>query len=216
LNIFQDGLHFLTHLNDYLDNWLELYGTWLYAILFLIIFTETGLVLMPLLPGDSLLFAAGALAARAPETFSIYILIPLLVLAALMGDNLNYFIGRRIGVKIFDLKWKLLRKEYLHKTEDFYAKYGGQTLIMARFVPIVRTFAPFVAGMGKMPYSRFIVFCVCGAILWVCSISILGYLLGKNIWVRTHFELVVFGIIGISLLPILIGFLRAKLSKKPA
>lgn len=215
LNIFADGLHFLTHLNEYLDNWLIEYGTWLYGILFLIIFTETGLVLMPLLPGDSLLFAAGALAARQPDSFSIFILIPLLIVAALLGDNVNYFVGRKIGVKIFDLKWKLLKKSYLHKTEEFYAKHGGKTLIMARFVPIVRTFAPFVAGMGKMAYSRFIAFCVSGAILWVTSISILGFALGKNPWVKEHFELVVFAIIGISLVPILIGFLKAKFAKKP-
>ena len=187
LNIFSDGLHFLTHLNDYLDLLIKDYGTWLYGILFLIVFVETGLVLMPFLPGDSLLFAAGALAARQPDEFSIMVVIPLLIAAALLGDNTNYFIGKRVGVRIFDLNWRFLKKEYLYQTEDFYAKHGGKTIIMARFVPIVRTFAPFVAGMGNMTYKKFISYCISGAFLWVISISTLGYIFGQNQWVKEHF-----------------------------
>lgn len=214
LNIFSDGLHFITHLNDYLNIWIREYGNWLYAILFLIVFVETGLVVMPLLPGDSLLFAAGALAANPANEFSIFMLIPLLIAAALLGDNTNYYIGSRIGVRIFDLKWKLLKREYLDQTHAFYEKHGGKTLIMARFVPIVRTFAPFAAGLGTMGYRKFIGYCIAGAVLWVCSISIAGYLLGSNEWVMKNFEKVVLGIIFISICPMIFQFLKSKLSKK--
>jgi membrane-associated protein len=214
LNVLSDLLHFLTHLNDYLHNWMQDYGNWLYGILFLIVFVETGLVVMPLLPGDSLLFAAGALAADPANNFSIFILIPLLILAALLGDNTNYLIGSKIGVRIFDLKWRLLKREYLDRTHAFYEKHGGRTLIMARFVPIVRTFAPFAAGIGTMSYRKFLTYCIAGAVLWVCSISTAGYLLGTHPWVKEHFELVVFGIIGLSLLPILLGYLKNKINSK--
>ena len=213
LNIFGDGLDFLLHLNDYLDGWIKDYGVWLYGILFLIVFVETGLVFMPLLPGDSLLFAAGALAARQPDEFNIMIIIPLLITAALLGDNTNYFIGKKIGVRIFDLNWKLLKRDYLDQTEAFYEKHGGKTIIMARFVPIVRTFAPFVAGMGSMKYRKFIAYCISGAVLWVVSISVLGYIFGHNAWVKEHFEIVVFAIIGISLLPILFQVVKQKFMK---
>ncbi|MEY4002311.1 MAG: hypothetical protein RIT07_353 [Bacteroidota bacterium] len=213
LNILADGLHFITHLNDYLNVWIREYGNWLYAILFLIVFVETGLVVMPLLPGDSLLFAAGALAANPANDFSIFVLIPLLIFAALLGDNTNYFIGSRIGVRIFDLKWKLLKREYLDKTHAFYEKHGGKTLIMARFVPIVRTFAPFAAGLGTMGYRKFIGYCISGAVLWVCSISIAGYLLGSNEWVMKNFEKVVLGIISISILPMIFQALKSKFAK---
>ena len=213
LNILADGLHFITHLNDYLNVWIREYGNWLYAILFLIVFVETGLVVMPLLPGDSLLFAAGALAANPANDFSIFVLIPLLIFAALLGDNTNYFIGSRIGVRIFDLKWKLLKREYLDKTHAFYEKHGGKTLIMARFVPIVRTFAPFAAGLGTMGYRKFIGYCISGAVLWVCSISIAGYLLGSNEWVMKNFEKVVLGIIFISILPMIFQALKSTFAK---
>lgn len=214
LNILADGLHFITHLNDYLNVWIREYGNWLYAILFLIVFVETGLVVMPLLPGDSLLFAAGALAANPANDFSIFVLIPLLIFAALLGDNTNYFIGSRIGVRIFDLKWKLLKREYLDKTHAFYEKHGGKTLIMARFVPIVRTFAPFAAGLGTMGYRKFIGYCISGAVLWVCSISIAGYLLGSNKWVMHNFEKVVLGIIFISICPMIYQAIKSKFTKK--
>ncbi len=214
LNIFSDGLDFLLHLNKYLEAWMQEYGNWLYGILFLIIFVETGLVVMPLLPGDSLLFAAGALAANPANHFSIYLLIPLLILAALLGDNTNYLIGSKFGIRVFDLKWKFLKREYLDKTHAFFEKHGGKSLIMARFVPIVRTFAPFAAGLGTMTYRKFIVYCISGAVLWVTSISLLGYMLGSNEWVKKNFEIVVFGIIGISLMPIVFQYFKSKFAKK--
>ncbi|MBS3915011.1 MAG: DedA family protein [Bacteroidetes bacterium] len=213
LNIFADGLHFITHLNDYLKDWMQEYGNWLYGILFLIIFVETGLVVMPLLPGDSLLFAAGALAANPENDFSIFILIPLLIVAALLGDNTNYLIGSKIGVRIFDLKWKLLKREYLDRTHAFYEKHGGKALIIARFIPIIRTFAPFAAGIGTMTYRKFIGFCIAGAVLWVSLISLAGYTLGSHPWVQKNFEFVVFGIIAISLLPIAFQWIKHKMAK---
>ncbi|MEZ4805741.1 MAG: VTT domain-containing protein [Bacteroidia bacterium] len=214
MEIIKKGLDILLHLNDYLKDWVGEYGIWIYAILFLIIFVETGLVVMPLLPGDSLLFAAGALAAS-EGSLNIAILIPLLILAALLGDNTNYFIGKFFG-NLIKSKEKLLflKKKHIEKTEAYYAKYGGKTVIIARFVPIVRTVAPFVAGAGSMLYKKYIINCVLGAILWVGGVTTLGFLLGKNAFIQKNFELVIFAIIGFSLLPIIIEFIRAKMGKK--
>jgi len=214
LNIFSEVWGLLSDIRGTMTGWIQNYGSWLYAILFLIVFIETGLVVMPFLPGDSLLFTAGMLAANPNNEFNIFILIPLLITAALLGDNTNYFIGSRIGVRIFDLKWKLLKREYLDQTHAFYEKHGGKTLIMARFVPIVRTFAPFAAGLGTMGYRKFIGYCIAGAVLWVCSISIAGYLLGSNEWVMKNFEKVVLGIIFISICPMIYQALKSKFSKK--
>ncbi len=216
MEIIKQGLDVLLHLNVYLKDWIGEYGFWIYGILFLIIFVETGLVVMPLLPGDSLLFAAGALAAS-EGSLNIAILIPLLMLAALLGDNTNYFIGKFFG-KLIKSKEKILflKRQHIEKTEAYYDKYGGKTVIIARFIPIVRTVAPFVAGAGSMQYRKYIINCVLGATLWVGGVTILGYLLGKNEFVQTNFELVIFGIIGISLLPILVEFIRAKAGKKDA
>jgi len=213
LNILDLASDWLLHLDEKLEMIVQEYRNLTYLILFAIIFVETGLVLMPFLPGDSLLFAAGSIAAL-NDTLNIYILIPLLIFAALLGDNTNYFIGSRIGIRIFDLKWRFLKREYLTQTEEFYSKHGGYTLIMARFVPIVRTFAPFAAGMGSMTYGKFIGYCIAGAILWVTSITTLGFALGNNPWVKDHFESVVFGIIGISLLPMVVQFIKSKWLKK--
>jgi membrane-associated protein len=213
LNILDLASDWLLHLDEKLEMIVQEYRNLTYLILFAIIFVETGLVLMPFLPGDSLLFAAGSIAAL-NDTLNIYILIPLLIFAALLGDNTNYFIGSRIGIRIFDLKWRFLKREYLTQTEEFYSKHGGYTLIMARFVPIVRTFAPFAAGMGSMTYGKFIGYCIAGAILWVTSITTLGFALGNNPWVKDHFETVVFGIIGISLLPMVVQFIKSKWLKK--
>lgn len=213
LNILDLASDWLLHLDENLEMIVQEYRNLTYLILFAIIFVETGLVLMPFLPGDSLLFAAGSIAAL-NDTLNIYILIPLLIFAALLGDNTNYFIGSRIGIRIFDLKWRFLKREYLTQTEEFYSKHGGYTLIMARFVPIVRTFAPFAAGMGSMTYGKFIGYCIAGAILWVTSITTLGFVLGNNPWVKDHFETVVFGIIGISLLPMVVQFIKSKWVKK--
>ncbi|MGZ8226540.1 MAG: VTT domain-containing protein [Methylococcaceae bacterium] len=165
---------------------------------------------MPILPGDSLLFAAGALAAST-GALSPWILIPSLILAALLGDNLNYFVGKFFGATIKKQERILFFKhEYLEQTEAFYAKHGGKTVIMARFIPIVRTVAPFVAGAGSMNYSRYIIFCILGALLWVPSLTLLGYFFGNLPIVKKNFELVIFGIIGLSLLPIMWQFVKHK------
>lgn len=199
----------LTALSDFISE----HGTVTYGLLFLIIFVETGLIVMPLLPGDSLLFAVGVLAA-ATGKIEITFVIPLLIGAALLGDNVNYFIGKYFSdfVKSKD-KILFLKREHITQTEEFYAKHGGQTVIMARFVPIVRTVAPFVAGAGSMKYSTYITFCVLGAMLWVTSITLLGYFLGNNEWVKHNFEKVVLGIIAVSVLPMIFAFVKSKLSK---
>jgi membrane-associated protein len=187
------------------------------VILFLIVFVETGLIVMPLLPGDSLLFAAGALSAMPDSQLKIYIIIPLLIGAALLGDNVNYFIGRFFSDQIKKRERILFfKRKYVEDTEAFYEKHGGKTVIMARFVPIVRTIAPFVAGASNMNYRKYIMFCIGGAVLWVTSLSLLGYLFGNLEIVKNNFEIVILSIIAISVLPIIIGFLRAKFSKKAA
>ncbi|MFN8308517.1 MAG: VTT domain-containing protein [Chitinophagales bacterium] len=204
---------FILHLDRYLQEIVTNYGTLTYAVLFLIVFTETGLIVMPLLPGDSLLFAAGALAAST-GALNIFILIPLLITAALLGDNVNYFVGKFFGDLVKQRERILFfKREYIDETHAFYEKYGGKTVIMARFVPIVRTIAPFVAGAGTMTYAKYILNCIAGALLWVIGITTLGYIFGNNEWVKSHFEVVVFAIIGISVLPMIIGVLKARLSK---
>ena len=212
LSILDLAKDWLLHLDQKLALIVGTYRSFTYVILFLIIFAETGLVFMPILPGDSLLFAAGSIAAI-DNTLNIFYLIPLLIVAALLGDNTNYLVGSKIGVRVFDLKWKLLKREYLEKTEQFYEKHGGYTLIMARFVPIVRTFAPFAAGMGTMSYSKFLFYCVTGAVLWVTSITTLGYLVGDIPAVKNNFEIVVFAIIGLSVLPMVYQFIKSKWGK---
>jgi len=216
MEMIKHGLDILLHLNDYLKLWIGEYGLWIYGILFLIIFVETGLVVMPLLPGDSLLFASGALAAS-EGSLNISILIPLLIVAALLGDNTNYFIGRFFGTLIKSKeKILFLKRQHIEKTESYYNKYGGKTVIIARFIPIVRTVAPFVAGAGSMNYRKYIVNCVLGAVLWVGGVTVLGYLCGNIPFIQKNFEIVIFGIIGISLLPIVVEFIRAKIGKKDA
>ncbi|MFD2569361.1 DedA family protein [Spirosoma soli] len=213
MDLIKSLLDFLLHLDRYLDLWANEYGVLLYAILFLIVFTETGLIVMPLLPGDSLLFAAGALAARDTNELNVWIIIPLLIVAALLGDNVNYFVGKFLGNRI-KMQERILffKREYITETERFYAKHGGRTVIMARFIPIVRTIAPFVAGAGSMNYSTYIKFCIAGALLWVTGISLAGYFFGNIPFVQKNFELVVFGIIGLSVAPVVIGALRKRTS----
>ncbi|GAB2581132.1 DedA family protein [Spirosoma areae] len=211
MDIIKSLFDFLLHLDRYLDLWANEYGILLYAILFLIIFTETGLIVMPLLPGDSLLFAAGALAARPTNELSVWVIIPLLIGAALLGDNVNYFVGKFLGNRIKSRERILFfKREYISETEKFYAKYGGRTVIIARFIPIVRTIAPFVAGAGSMNYGTYIKFCILGAILWVTSISLLGYFFGNFPIVQKNFELVVFGIVGLSVVPIIYQFIKKR------
>ncbi len=208
-------IDFFLHLDKNLADMLTQYQTSTYFILALIIFCETGLVATPFLPGDSLLFAAGMLTAST-GILDIKILIPLLILAALFGDNVNYFVGKFIGEKVFDIPFlkKIIKREYLDKTHEFYEKHGGKTIIIARFVPIVRTFAPFAAGLGQMTYSRYILFCISGAVLWVTSISLAGYFFGNISMVKNNFEKVVLGIIFISVLPIIISVIKESLRKK--
>jgi membrane-associated protein len=211
MDLLKSLLDFLLHLDKYLDGWANEYGILLYAILFLIVFTETGLIVMPLLPGDSLLFAAGALAARDTNELSVGVIIPLLIVAALLGDNVNYLVGKTLGNQI-KMRERILffKREYISETEKFYGKYGGRTVIIARFIPIVRTIAPFVAGAGSMNYGTYIKFCIMGAVLWVTSISLLGYFFGNFPIVQKNFELVVFGIVGLSILPIIVEFIKKK------
>ncbi len=197
-------------------NWIITnYQTAIYIVLFLVIFIETGLVAMPFLPGDSLLFMAG-LAARSGDLNLFYLFI-LLFFAAVLGDNCNYWIGRKIGVKIFDLKFKgkpLVKREYLDKTHLFFEKYGTKAIIMARFVPFVRTFAPFAAGIGEMNYKKYIVFDIIGGALWIGSLTTAGYLLGNVEFIKKHVDLVCLGIIGVSVLPIIISVVKNKYEKK--
>ena len=212
----------MLHLDKTLLDVVREYGAWTYLILFLIIFTETGVVVMPFLPGDSLLFVAGTLAAQpvAPGSeqtlLNLLYLIPLLLVAAFLGDNLNYFIGDYLGPRVFREDFKLFNRRYLEQTQAFYARHGGKTIIMARFVPIVRTFAPFVAGVGTMKYKFFVSYSVVGALLWVISLTVAGFLLGNIPVVRDNFTLVIYGIILISVAPPIWSFVKSKLGSKAA
>jgi len=214
-------IDFILHLDDYLFVLIQDYGIWIYAILFLIIFVETGLVVMPLLPGDSLLFAAGTFCVGVVKDdqtaqLNLWLVLGLLIIAAILGDGLNYYFGKTIGLKV--LKWKIkgrqiVQQKYIDKTHKFYEKHGPKTIIIARFVPIVRTFAPFVAGIGQMEYSKFIRFNIIGGTLWVLGLTLLGYFFGNLEFVQKNFELVIFGIIGLSLLPMIIEIIRQKIKK---
>lgn len=208
------------HLDEYLHDLITGYGNWIYVILFLIIFVETGLVVFPFLPGDSLLFAAGTFCAGFTNangdvaSLNLWLVLGSLFIAAVIGDASNYFIGKEFGLKA--MKWKIRGKQLipqknLEKTQDFFEKHGPKTIIIARFVPIVRTFAPFVAGIGEMTYARFLHFNIIGAFLWVFSITLLGYFFGNIDIVKDNFEIVVFGIIGISLVPMIIEIVRSKM-----
>lgn len=198
----------ITHLDVHLAEWARDMGGWLYVVLFLVIFCETGLVVTPFLPGDSLLFAAGAIAGLGG--LDVRILAPLFIVAAFLGDNVNYFIGSRIGRRAFSGNIRFIKQSYLERTERFYEKHGGNTVIMARFVPIVRTFAPFVAGIGRMPYPRFITYSLVGSLLWVGLFVVGGYLFGNLPAVKQNFSFVVLAIIAVSVAPIVIEFVRSR------
>jgi membrane-associated protein len=190
------------------------FGTSIYVVLFLVIFVETGLVAMPFLPGDSLLFTAG-LFARTGHLNMSYVLI-LLFIAAVLGDNCNYWIGKTIGLRVFHIKLKgkaIVKQEYLDKTHEFYEKHGTKAIIMARFVPLVRTFAPFAAGIAEMDYKKFFSFDILGGALWVGSLTFAGYLLGEVEMIRKHIDLVCLGIVGLSVMPIVFSYFKAKTSK---
>jgi membrane-associated protein len=196
------------------------YQNAIYVVLFLVIFIETGLVVMPFLPGDSLLFTAGLFAAPSltgvPGDLNILLLLPLLFVAAVLGDNVNYWIGRKLGLGVFNWKIKgkqLVKKEYLEKTELFFEKNGTKAIIMARFVPLVRTFTPFAAGVGRMNYKKFFSFDVIGGVLWIFSLTLAGYFLGNISWIKDNIEKVCLGIIFISVLPMLLSFLKSKRAK---
>jgi len=197
-------LHMDVHLNEIISN----YGAWTYGILSGVIFMETGFVVTPFLPGDSLLFAAGTFAALG--SLNPFLLFGLLATAAILGDTVNYHIGQYIGERAFSGEIKFLKQEYLEKTQDFYDKHGGKAIILARFVPIIRTFAPFVAGVGTMKYRKFISYNVVGGIVWVALFIFLGYFFGNIAFVKKHFELVIFAIIAISFIPPIYEFLKAR------
>jgi membrane-associated protein len=188
------------HFDKYLPGIIETYGFWTYLILFLIIFCETGLVVTPYLPGDSLLFVAGALAGAG--LLNIEVLIVTLIIAAVLGDSVNYWIGHTTGMKVLCWRWSFVKKEHLDETHKNIKKYGGFTIVIARFVPFIRTFAPFLAGVGKMSYRWFITYNIIGGILWICSFSLIGFFFGSLPIVKENFSLLVYAIIGISMLAV--------------
>ena len=205
----------ILHLDVYLDMLVRDYGVWIYAILFLVIFCETGLVVMPFLPGDSLLFIAGAVAAGGG--MDPVLLGALLMLAAILGDSTNYVIGRTAGERLFsNPDSKIFRRDYLQKTHEFYERHGGKTVTMARFLPIFRTFAPFVAGVARMFYPRFFMFSVFGTILWVGGLVTLGYFFGNVPFIKSNLPLLVVGIIVLSLVPMIIGVIRSRMGRSPS
>jgi membrane-associated protein len=201
-------IDFILHLDKHLNEIIQTYGIWTYLLLFLIIFMETGLVITPFLPGDSLIFAAGAFAAQG--SLNVFVLFVLLSLAAILGDTVNYWIGHYIGPKAFSGNVRFLKKEYLDRTHAFYEKHGGKTIILARFIPIIRTFAPFVAGIGAMTYSHFIVYNVVGGVLWVGLFTFGGYFFGNLPFVKDNFIIVIITIIFISVLPAVVEVVRER------
>jgi membrane-associated protein len=200
------------HLDEYLQEIIVNYGAWTYAILFLVIFVETGLVVMPFLPGDSLLFAAGTFAALG--SFNVWGLIGLLIVAAVLGDAVNYSIGHYLGDRAYNIKW--IKKEYLEKTHAFFEKHGGKAIFLARFVPIVRTFAPFVAGIGKMSYTYFATYNIVGGVTWVFLFTLLGFFFGNIPFVKKNFELVIIVIILVSVVPMIVEWWKHRSEKKSA
>ena len=203
---------FILHIGDHLQELVKNYGNWIYAILFAIVFCETGLVVLPFLPGDSMLFAAGTIAAVGD--MNIFVLICLLIVAAVLGDFVNFEIGKHFGQKLFsNPNSKIFKQSYLQKTHDYYEKYGGRTIIIARFIPIVRTFAPFVGGMGNMNYAQFARYNIVGAVLWVVSFTTLGYFFGQLPFVKEHFSWIMIAIIVFSVVPMVIEIIRHRNDK---
>ena len=212
MDFLKSVIEFVLHIDRHLSAIIQQFGAWTYAILFAIIFIETGLVIMPFLPGDSLLFAAGTFAALG--ALDVRLLIALLAVAAVLGDTVNYWIGHRIGEKAFSREdARFFKKEYLDRTHAFYEKHGGKTIIIARFVPIIRTFAPFVAGIGKMSYGRFLSFNVIGGVGWVVLLVGTGYFFGNIPFVRKNFSIAILAIILISTVPIAVEYFRHRKNK---
>ena len=212
MEFIKSVIDFVLHLDVHLSELIQTYGLWTYLILFAVIFCETGLVVTPFLPGDSLIFAAGTFAARGD--LKVVVLFLLLAAAAVIGDSVNYWMGKIIGPKVFQKEnSRIFKKQYLDRTHEFYEKYGAETIIIARFVPIVRTFAPFVAGIGRMTYGKFLSYNVIGGIAWVALFSFGGYFFGNIPFVKKNFSLVIIAIILISLVPVLLEFLKHREKK---
>jgi membrane-associated protein len=206
----------LFNFGEHLDKLSSEYGAWIYVILFAIIFCETGLVVTPFLPGDSLLFAVGMIAARDGSGLNVWVLYAVLLPAAILGDTVNYHIGKFVGPKVFSMNLRWLNHQHLVYTQRFFERHGGKTIILARFLPIVRTFAPFVAGVGTMEYRRFVAYNVIGGFIWVVGIVTAGYLLGNNPWVKANFELMIVIIIVASLVPGTATYLRERYFRREA
>lgn len=205
-------VNFILHIGEHLQELVNNYGNWIYAILFAIVFCETGLVVLPFLPGDSMLFAAGTIAAVGD--MNIFVLIGLLIVAAILGDFVNFEIGKHFGQKLFsNPNSKIFKQSYLQQTHDYYEKYGGRTIIIARFIPIVRTFAPFVGGMGNMNYAQFARYNIVGAVLWVVSFTTLGYFFGQLPFVKEHFSWIMIAIIVFSVVPMIVEIIRHRKDK---
>jgi membrane-associated protein len=213
MEVIKHLFEFILHIDKHLVEIVSNYNTWTYLILFAIVFCETGLVVTPLLPGDSLLFAAGSIAALHDSALNPFYLAFVFFAAAFLGDNTNYFIGRFIGPKVYTSNYRFLNKKHIEKTQAFYTKHGGKTVILARFMPIVRTFAPFVAGVGSMPYARFIGFSMFASLLWITSFLSAGYYFGQMEIIQKNFSLVSLGIIVVSLIPITVGLLKSRFQK---
>jgi len=206
IELIKAFIDFVLHIDKHLFDIVARYDTWTYLILFIIIFCETGLVVTPFLPGDSLLFAAGTLAAVG--SLNIFTLIIVVLCAAIIGDNTNFSIGHFLGLKVYEKNYRFIRRDYLDKTHAFYEKHGGKTLVIARFMPIFRTFAPFVAGIGTMKYVRFITYCLLGNVLWVFTFCLAGFFFAHNTFVKNNFSIVIIGIIGVSFIPPLVTFIK--------
>jgi membrane-associated protein len=208
MDLLRQFVDVFLHLDKHLGEIIAQYGTWTYSILVAIIFAETGLVVTPFLPGDSLLFAAGSFAALG--SLNVHLLFVLLTVAAIVGDGVNYWVGSRIGPRAFAMDNRFIKREYLERTRRFYEKHGGKTVVLARFVPIIRTFAPFVAGVGAMEYRRFVFYNILGAVLWVGLFTYGGYFFGNLPIVKRNFTLVILAIIALSVMPIVVEFVRAR------
>jgi membrane-associated protein len=213
VDLVRSIIDFFLHLDQHLSQAISQYGSWTHLLLFLIVFCETGLVVTPFLPGDSLLFAAGTFAALG--ALDVRLVVILLIVAAILGDTVNYWVGAYIGPRAFKGDMRFLKKEYLDRTHAFYEKHGGKTIILARFIPIIRTFAPFVAGVGAMSYGKFLTYNVVGAVIWVGLFVLGGYFFGNISTVRENFTLVILAIIAISVLPIAVEAVRSR-PRRPA
>ncbi|WP_413583091.1 DedA family protein [Bdellovibrio sp. HCB288] len=202
----------ILHLDQHLVQWMAYFGPWIYVIMFLVIFCETGLVVTPFLPGDSLLFALGALT-TVEGGLNLWILLASLTIAGIIGDTVNYHIGKYLGPKVFDIDSRFFKKQYLIDTQNFYDKWGAFTIVAARFAPIVRTFAPFVAGIGSMKYRKFVTYNVIGAVVWVFTFILAGHFFGNLPIVKRNFHIVIFGVIGVSLIPVIWPMVASKFKK---